>query len=149
MKACDIRQATAQPIETLTQKDIKSPLLGQAEHCLVTRPKLTASRRGAVLKNLDHDPVKTFGQSPAGRSLVGCGPGVLPVGREATINDATLLLARSGMGMEHEVDLNRLTGGGRSMCAALALFLELAVRRLAWVCCATACGKAPELGGKL
>jgi hypothetical protein len=30
MKACDIRQATAQPIETLTQKDIKSPLLGQA-----------------------------------------------------------------------------------------------------------------------
>jgi hypothetical protein len=36
MKACDIRQATAQPIETLTHKDIKSALLGQAEHCLVT-----------------------------------------------------------------------------------------------------------------
>ena len=89
-----------------------------------------------------------FGQSPAGRSLVGCGPGVLPVRREATINDATLLLTRSGMGMEHEVDLNRLTRGGGNMCAALALMLELAVRRLALVCCSAACGKAPELGGE-
>jgi hypothetical protein len=53
------------------------------------------------------------------------------------------------MVMEHEVDLNRLAGGGRSMCAALALFLELAVRRLALVCCATPCGDAPEFGGKL